>query len=86
MKKYAFTLCSLLLFVGSTYSNNNEKLAEFNNKLNTNTISFQENKGQVYDQNYHSRPDVLFSGQSQGLVYHLKNNGINLAVSTATRK
>ena len=81
MKKYALTLCSLLLLFGSTYANNDEKLAEFNNKLNANTISFQENKGQVYDQNYHSRPDVLFSGQSQGLVYHLKNNGISYQLS-----
>jgi len=81
MKKYALTLCSVLLFLGSTYANNDEKLAEFNNKLNANTISFQENKGQVYDQNYHSRPDVLFSGQNQGLVYHLKNNGISYQLS-----
>jgi len=57
MKKHTLTLCSVLLFVGSTYANNDEILAVFNYKLNANTISFQENKGQVYDQNYHSRPD-----------------------------
>ncbi len=41
------------------------------------TISFTENKGQVSDQFYKPRPDVLFSGSANGMVYHLKNNGIS---------
>lgn len=39
--------------------------------------NFQENKGQVYDQNYNSRPDVIYSGSNNGMVYHLKNNGVS---------
>ena len=41
------------------------------------TLNFKENKGQVCDQFYKPRPDVLFSGQNKGLTYHLLNNGIS---------
>jgi hypothetical protein len=41
------------------------------------TISFTENKGQVSDQNHKPRPDVLYSGSVNGMVYHLRNNGIS---------
>ena len=40
-------------------------------------ISFTENKGQIHDQNYKTRPDVLFGGSDGNLVFHLKNNGIS---------
>ncbi|MBI3520282.1 MAG: T9SS type A sorting domain-containing protein, partial [Bacteroidetes bacterium] len=40
-------------------------------------VSFTENKGQVHDQNYKARPDVLFSGTDGQLIFHLKNNGIS---------
>ncbi len=38
---------------------------------------FQENKGQISDQNFKARPDILFSGTDGELVYHLKNNGLS---------
>lgn len=41
------------------------------------SIHFTENKGQVSDQNYKPRPDVLFSGSINGMVYNLKNSGIS---------
>jgi hypothetical protein len=40
-------------------------------------VSFKENKGQVHDQNYQPRPDILFSGTCDNLSYHLKNNGVS---------
>ena len=43
----------------------------------TNEILFTENKGQVSDQFYKSRKDVLFSGHSNGMVFHLRNNGVS---------
>lgn len=43
----------------------------------TKQVTFIENKGQMSDQNYQPRPDVLFSGSDGKLVYHLKNNGIS---------
>jgi len=42
-----------------------------------NKVLFTENKGQVHDQYYKSRPDVLFSSISDGLVCHLKSNGLS---------
>ncbi len=40
-------------------------------------ISFTENKGQVCDQNGNLRPDVLFSGKINDLIYHLTTKGIS---------
>jgi hypothetical protein len=45
--------------------------------LKSTGISFTENKGQVCDQNYKPRPDVLFSGTANGINYHLTNTGIS---------
>jgi len=41
------------------------------------TVNFKENKGQVSDQFYKPRPDVLFSGTDGKIQFHLKNNGIS---------
>jgi gliding motility-associated-like protein len=41
------------------------------------SITFTENKGQVSDQNYKPRPDVLFGGTANGMVFHLRNDGIS---------
>lgn len=41
------------------------------------TISFTENKGQVCNQNFEPQSGVLFSGENNGLVYHLKKDGIS---------
>src|SRR5687767_5471711 len=38
---------------------------------------FRENKGQVSDQFYKKRTDVLYSGNAGGLFFHLRNNGIS---------
>lgn len=45
------------------------------------TISFIENKGQVRDQNWQPRPDVLFSGNAGGLIYHLKADGLHYQIN-----
>ena len=50
-------------------------------KLPAQTISFIENLGQVKDQFNHARPDVLFSGSSRAMVYHLRDNGISYQLS-----
>ncbi|MDX2172960.1 MAG: SBBP repeat-containing protein [Bacteroidota bacterium] len=46
-------------------------------KSASNTISFTENKGQVYDQNYKPRPDVLFGSMTGNMAVHIKNNGVS---------
>lgn len=63
----------LLLFsTGSAFSNENPK---------SQIVFFQENKGQICDQNYKPRPDVLFSGMANGLNYHLTKTGISYQLS-----
>lgn len=47
-------------------------------------LSFTENKGQISDQFYHARPDVLFSGTNGDLVFHLRNNGISYQLSSVS--
>jgi hypothetical protein len=44
-------------------------------------LSFTENKGQIRDQHYKPRPDVLYSGSANGLVYHLKKDGLHYQLS-----
>lgn len=50
-------------------------------KIASQTITFTENKGQVGDQNYKPRPDVLFSGSANGLSFHLLRGGIMYQLS-----
>jgi hypothetical protein len=40
-------------------------------------VCFTENKGQIYDQNFKKRPDILFTGTTEGLSYHLRKNGLS---------
>jgi len=42
-----------------------------------NALSFIANKGQISDQNYKPRKDVLFSGNDGALMFFLKNNGLS---------
>ncbi len=46
-------------------------------KSNRSLISFTENKGQVSDQNYVARPDVLFCGTDGKMDFHIRNNGVS---------
>lgn len=49
-----------------------------NSKIKKNNdITFTENLGQVSDQNYKSRPDVLYSGTDGKIVYHIKKSGVS---------
>ena len=41
------------------------------------SICFTENKGQVYDQNYKARPDVLFGVMAGNMAVHIKNTGVS---------
>jgi len=40
-------------------------------------VFFKENKGQVSDQNYQPRPDVLFYGSDGALNFHMRKDGIS---------
>jgi hypothetical protein len=71
------SLFALLCLANYAGTKEKEQLGELNEKLTQNSISFTENKGQIVDQNYIARPDVYFGGQSKGLTFHLRNNGIS---------
>lgn len=45
--------------------------------------AFEENKGQLKDQFWNSRPDVLFYGTSEGMNYFIKNTGMSYQLSRA---
>ena len=47
-----------------------------NDQLNK-EVCFIENKGQVHDQNYEPRHDVLYSASARNMVMHVKNNGVS---------
>jgi uncharacterized repeat protein (TIGR01451 family) len=67
----------LILFtVTITLSQSNKALKPINE-----TISFEENKGQMKDQNWKSRPDVLYSGSSEGMNFFIRNSGISYQLS-----
>lgn len=63
--------------IASLSAKNNTGLPQGFEEQKTIGIAFTENKGQVVDQNYNARPDVLFGGQNKGLTFHLRNNGIS---------
>ncbi len=71
----ALFLSVLNLF--SPAANFTEKHTKVHSGIITESVTFIENKGQVRDQNHECRPDVLFSGMANGMVYHLRNNGIS---------
>ncbi len=50
--------------------------SKLNYSLNNNS-SFTENKGQVFDQYHHPRNDILFYGNINGLVFHLRDSGVS---------
>ena len=80
MKKHSIKPSAIIFFIllsTSIFANKTPNYPKgFSPKTNS-SISFTENKGQMHDQNYKSRPDVLFSGTDGNLVFHLKNNGIS---------
>jgi hypothetical protein len=75
--KINFVILAFIIAISSLSAKNNPVfLGGFKEQKNS-AIAFTENKGQVHDQNYKARPDVLFSGSDGKMVFHLKNNGIS---------
>ena len=80
MKKHTtkpIAIIFLILLSTSIIANKTPNYPKGFSPKNNSAISFTENKGQIHDQNYKSRPDVLFGGSDGNLVFHLKNNGIS---------
>ena len=78
MIKSTVLLATLSIFPlinnATVFKNTEKELAE---KLNKQAICFTENKGQVHDQNYKPRPDVLYGVMAGNMAVHIKNNGVS---------
>jgi hypothetical protein len=75
---FIFSFCIAI----TSFSQNKLK----NNSINVENIKpqsavFEENKGQMKDQFWNSRPDVLFYGASEGMNYYIKNSGMSCQLS-----
>lgn len=51
------------------------------NMANGKSFHLRENKGQVHDQYFQSRQDILYSGVSGNLGFYLKNDGLHYQLS-----
>lgn len=71
MKFIFFYLLILNFFISSN------ALGKSFTKETKSVIRYIENKGQIVNQDYFPRADILFYGQANGLVFHLRNNGIS---------
>lgn len=77
---YKLTAISTLLVLVLNFSakeKGTNTLTNYNAKLNNTGIVFTENKGQVYDQNYKARPDVLYGSMAGNLALHIKKTGVS---------
>lgn len=77
MKKPQNILPILLLIAHGIFAtNSNDKNLDFKQQKYAG-ICFTENKGQVHDLNYKSRPDVLFGAMAGPMAFYLRNNGVS---------
>ena len=80
MIKKLFLLVYFAALTTSISANTNtSELDKFNSAKSS--VSFTENKGQISDQNYNPRPDVLFSGEANGLQFHIRKDGVSYQTS-----
>lgn len=68
---FAITFFSFSLFASLNAATGNK------NSGTGDKVLFTENRGQVSDQYYQPRPDVLFSGRSGELTFHLRKEGVS---------
>jgi hypothetical protein len=76
MKTKTLSITVLLFFALTFFAGTAKKAA--NEVTNQNPgISFTENKGQIHDQNYLPRPDVLFGAITKNMAVHIKRTGVS---------
>jgi|GEM_PF-1439390 len=69
----------VLLLFGSVFP-----LAAQSDNMNQQSFGIQKNLGQVKDQNWNPRPDVLFMGQSEQLAFHILEHGLSYQLYSTT--
>jgi hypothetical protein len=66
-------LCTYSLYLQAQNPNAEKFKNDFNSGMSKpKTAVFEENKGQMKDQNWQPRPDVLFYGKSEGFCLDKK--------------
>jgi uncharacterized repeat protein (TIGR01451 family) len=71
-------LLLLFIYVTSAVSAQVAASDDCKNQLkNQASAVFEENKGQMKDQNWNPRPDVLYSGNSEGMNFYIRNSGMS---------
>jgi hypothetical protein len=76
LRPFIFTSLFILLFANVSGNNPGTKISK------KQSISFTENKGQVCDQFYRSRRDVLYGVTAGDLAVHIKSSGVSYQLST----
>ncbi len=71
------TLSTVMLISSTSLAVKGENLPKDFSPQQSKAIAFTENKGQVYDQNYKPRTDVLFGAMAGNMAFHLKTNGVS---------
>jgi len=77
MKKQILFLATALLLTVNTFAQTATKVPNGSRQQESPGISFTENKGQVHDQNYQPRPDVLYGAMTGNMAIHIKNTGVS---------
>lgn len=77
MKRQLFALVPALLFALTAIADTNIELLQELKQHADAGIVFTENKGQVHDQNYRPRPDVLYNVMTGNMAVHIKKNGVS---------
>ena len=68
---------SLFLFIISTHFLDANSTIKINPVNPIGTVFFRENKGQIHDEFYKSKPEVLYTSYAGPLMMHIKANGIS---------
>ena len=75
-------LLFLSIFIANLVSAQAPVIDKYADQLkNQASAVFEENKGQMKDQNWKSRQDVLYSGSSEGMNFFIRNSGISYQLS-----
>lgn len=75
--KLTLFITALAIVLSSLSGKENPVLPQGFKAQKTGAITFIENKGQVHDQNYKPRPDVLYSTMAGNMAVHIKNSGVS---------
>jgi hypothetical protein len=78
---FRFIPLAVMLLISLQISSQSIDKEALKSRLSKPAALFEENKGQMKDQNWKPRPDVLYYGNQEGMNYYIKNNGVSYQLS-----